>query len=162
MLDNCHIHVCKTLEAICTSSEVQIWEFQIYVINTREREERYLVTVILVDGVFESISTVSSTVLFGNNSPTTFASSSLTISTFVGAALKTTQRNIEMIISKKHVHIYIHIQLPPKKSWFCITKMSEVRDDFKDDFSKSSIIFNIYVALLRQLDKYNVGYCDYF
>lgn len=40
--------------------------------------------------------------------------------------------------------------------------MSEISDDFKDDFSKSSIIFNIYVALLRQLDKYNVGYCDYF
>lgn len=41
--------------------------------------------------------------------------------------------------------------------------MSEIRDDFKDDFSKSSIIFNIYVALLQQLDKYNVGICcDYF
>lgn len=40
--------------------------------------------------------------------------------------------------------------------------MSEIREDFKDDFSKSSIIFNIYVALLQQLDKYNVGICcDY-
>lgn len=40
--------------------------------------------------------------------------------------------------------------------------MSEIRDDFKDDFSKSSIIFNIYVALLQQLDKYNVGICCYY
>lgn len=60
---------------------------------TREREESDLVTVILVDGVFESISTVSSTVLFGDNSPTTIASFSLTISTFVGAIFKTMQRN---------------------------------------------------------------------
>lgn len=90
MLDNCHVHVCKWQFARPLRCNFENSKYMSY---TREREETDLVTVILVDGVFESISTVSSTVLFGDNSPTTFASSSLTISTFVGAIFKTMQIN---------------------------------------------------------------------